>query len=113
VHQLRSASPIGNLSNQSSTIVHLNLHLKIQCFRCQPQKLVGFIHSSVNFPAFTQAINASFSFPILRATAVDVSFPKRLICKTRPFVIQSDVRFVKDFPFFDRNSLSNVIQSSL
>jgi hypothetical protein len=77
------------------------------------QKLVGFIHSSVNFPAFTQAINASFGFPILRAIAIDVSFPKRLICKARPFVLQSGVRFVKDSPVFDRSSLSNVIQSSL
>jgi hypothetical protein len=52
--------------------------------RLPPKKLVGFIHSSVNFPVFTQTINASFSFPILRAIAIDVSFPKRLNCKTRP-----------------------------
>jgi hypothetical protein len=99
VHQWRFAVPIEDFSNQSSTTVHLDLHLKIQSFDCQPQCLIGFIHSSVNFPAFTQAINASFCFPILSTAVVDASFPKQLICKTRPFVLQSDVRFVKDSPF--------------
>jgi hypothetical protein len=112
VHQLRSASPIGGLSNQSSAIIAPPIHLKIQWFDYQPQKLCRFIHSSVNSPAFTQATNASFSFPILRATAVDVSFPKQLNCKTRSFILQSDVCLVEDSPFFDRFSLSNVIQSS-
>jgi hypothetical protein len=56
------------------------------------KELFRLIHSSLNFPAFTQAINAFFSFPILRAIAVHLSFPKQLNCKTRPFVLQSDAR---------------------
>jgi hypothetical protein len=113
VHQLRFASPIRDLSNQSSTIVALPNHLKIQCFDCPRQSLLdSFIDSSLNIPAFTQTIMASFSFPILRAIAIDVSLVKRVICKTRSFICQSDLRFVKDSPFFARFSLSNVIQPS-